>query len=487
MRIIQPLSKFLVIVLTLLSFSSFQVHAIIESQTYTSSEMFKIFQTFGFYEGGSVDLNITATASYNLYFFLCSSEQLNDGTKTLDKPAQLCTENKLENLNCEFHANFTQSLSVRTIVNRSETFHFLLVNCDNQQITFTLRYILLNPGQQHLSTGYIPLPTLYIALAVSWSVLLSMWLLNWGLYRMANSIKLHRFLTLIPVSKIVLSIVDYVVWYHLSVYGSLDVTQSIIQLVAVLCFKGAFFCTLILIAKGWCVIRSELIPMERKALIFTMVAFLIAQIFETLQWGYYYFVEQFFNVITFIAVLRMIFASVAYNTRALKIQLRFVHDAQIDPRPTPLYEKYVMLKTFQSSMVAYVIMYVLIHLIQIFFLAKYVWIEYMLLEILDVFLICIIGWVFRLRDFRAYLEVSGNSATESEESEEVDGDFEVEAASQTPGSPPVIIVIQNPTDDTPDNHFTNPSMVMATVVGKDGEKAIKMEEMSLLKDKDEDD
>jgi len=255
-------------------------------------------------------------------------------------------------------------------------------------------------------------------------------------------------------------------------------------------FSGSIFCTLILIAKGWCVIRSELLPIERKTLTLTMIAFLIAQIFETLQWGYYYFVEQFFYVITFIAVLRMIFASVAHNTRALKIQLRFVHDALMDPRSTPLYEKFTMLKTFQSSMVAYVIVYVLIHLIQIFFLAKYVWIEYMLLEILDAFLIGTIGWVFRLRDFRAYLELSSNSATESEESEDRqhgdNRDFEVDPTNQTPGSPPVIIVIQNPTDDTPDNHFTNPSMVMATVVGKDGTNSLKMEEQSILNEKDDD-
>ena len=48
----------------------------------------------------------------------------------------------------------------------------------------------------------------------------------------------------------------------------------------------------------------------------------------------------------YIVVLRMMFSSLSYNTRALRTQLLYIRDVntQIDPHQTPVFEKYNMLK-----------------------------------------------------------------------------------------------------------------------------------------------
>ena len=52
---------------------------------------------------------------------------------------------------------------------------------------------------------------------------------------------------------------------------------------ALLLWKGTFFTTLILISKGWCVIRSELAVMEKRAIAVTIVAYLLAMLLNEIS------------------------------------------------------------------------------------------------------------------------------------------------------------------------------------------------------------
>eukprot|EP00479_Gromia_sphaerica_P012871 TRINITY_DN6954_c0_g1_i1.p1 TRINITY_DN6954_c0_g1~~TRINITY_DN6954_c0_g1_i1.p1 ORF type:complete len:119 (-),score=16.87 TRINITY_DN6954_c0_g1_i1:498-854(-) len=115
-----------------------------------------------------------------------------------------------------------------------------------------------------------------MVVSILWSVLLVMWCYNWWRYRKFN-VKLQRFMTVVPVTQIVSSVVLLHYWRAKSATGLEPTLFYWLFFVTVGVARGAFYVTLIYIAKGWSVTRAELTRSELRY-IWSMVFFWWLQI-----------------------------------------------------------------------------------------------------------------------------------------------------------------------------------------------------------------
>jgi hypothetical protein len=61
-----------------------------------------------------------------------------------------------------------QTLTVSATALERSKYWFSLTNCDEQDVEGTQSYAIVNPGGEHLGTGYYPLPGVYATLVIAW-------------------------------------------------------------------------------------------------------------------------------------------------------------------------------------------------------------------------------------------------------------------------------------------------------------------------------
>ena len=148
-------------------------------------------------------------------------------------------------------------------VGTGEYLTFVLLSCGAATVRGKASYTILNPGGVHLGTDIAPLPTVFLALLAGWSVVLVLWVYNLCKFRNHN-VLLQRALTFVPVAKWVYVLLNTIYYQTGANTGDLPSSIFLFSLIVYILYKGAFFSTLLLIAKGWLISRPVLDESEKR-------------------------------------------------------------------------------------------------------------------------------------------------------------------------------------------------------------------------------
>ncbi len=241
---------------------------------------------FGFEEGGSYTLSFEITAAGEFDDLADYTGQSENSTLADTLLAAACTDTELQKLSlaapskgrgehaltppcnlevCARVERFEEPTLVfaEPSVATGEYLTFVLLSCGGTAVRGKASYTILNPGGAHLGTDIAPLPVVYLALLVGWSVVVVLWLYNLCKFRNHN-VLLQRALTFVPVVKWAYVLLNTVYYQSGATTGELPSSIFLFSLVVYILYKGAFFSTLLLIAKGWLISRPVLDESEKR-------------------------------------------------------------------------------------------------------------------------------------------------------------------------------------------------------------------------------
>jgi len=310
-------------------------------------------------------------------------------------------------------SNIPNTLSLLETINETNQYYFLLDNCAGVPVSIILSYTFLNPGGEQLSLGLIPLPKLYIAFIVLWSIVSIVWCFNWLYYRQQN-VKLHKFISVIPFTSIMRSAFSFVLFRTFSVYGYLSYTLFVLFVVALVVWHFTFYATLMLIAKGWCTVNDKL-PTTTYLLIFMIAA----------AEGLVFFVEYFYVAVLLLSfVIDIVIFVIVFRSTAQSVdQLKRINSTtevantnetgtQTDHQVHIRERKILMLRYFLWLTLAYIFLSFVVGAIFkliVDFTTIYNWLNFLYYEILDIIFFICVAIAFRLRSHNLYFLLSDDA------------------------------------------------------------------------------
>ncbi len=114
----------------------------------------------------------------------------------------------------------------------------------------------MNRNGQQLSIGSEPLPDLYAVLTATWAALFVAWLLVWVIYR-RGVVPVHTLLLVVSFMKLLVVIVALSYWKVCETSGQCLEQLKYLQSFLFAVSETAFFCSLLLISKGWKITRER--------------------------------------------------------------------------------------------------------------------------------------------------------------------------------------------------------------------------------------
>jgi len=211
-------------------------------------------------------------------------------------------------------------------------YFFLMLNCDNTA-SVTVDFALINPEQEHLSTGDIEYKALYCALIVSWTLIFGFWISTWVFNKFIKqkTYPLHYFFLITGFCCLVLAVIQEIYWFKYSDSGYSPISLRIFN-----AFLGGISTTLflvlfLLIGKGYTYINLKLTIRD----ILDLVIFSVLRF--VLSW-----MKEFFGksvtiaicvTILYIFALFVIHNDFRKNQKKIK---RLLASLQSPPQPTQL-------------------------------------------------------------------------------------------------------------------------------------------------------
>jgi len=409
------------------------------------------FAHFGFYKHGTIDLTLKVDPpdAEDVYLLIGNSEAYYTLIHVYSRFSSGSCQTILDTSNFKWKPrieNGTLHLSHKeTVVDSDSLLYFLVAHCGGGRVKIELDYTFLNPHNEHLSSEYAWLPTVYAGLLILWASALSVWFFNW-LWFSRFRLYLHMAISIFPIVK--LAWVAYNVFYYktMSSVGSENMWTTYFVVFYALMFSSQtyLFLLLMLISKGWYIIRTQLYDPEKKTIAVTALA-LSASIlaYHLLDDGYYLIAL----IVMYVVCIKFIFANLATTLGALQSQYSvLVSESAVDPDNNPVNSKFKLLQNFQGICVAFVFLNGMTVVVIIFLLENMPWVETMIKETLELLLFVGIGYLFRLRNFQVHSprDASDESSEDFTFTEtEMRNIFAVDK-SKANSSLPAVFIVQNP-------------------------------------------
>jgi len=270
-----------------------------------------------------------------------------------------------------------------------------ILMCGQGATKLQMEYTLMNPDGEHLGTGYMPLPATYQTFAVFWSLIFVAQTYYNLVVHHRSMTALHRLLLGLPIVKILHEVVGMFRWKVVSSYGFLPGWVELMSSATISLNEAATYFLLVLIARGWLVTRRALPINEAQST--ATVAILLFVLNLTYRYYQLNNMTFFALAIMYMVALAIILSSTARNIRELKIQIMILRQADIDPTDTPAHTKEGMYRSFQFYVFTFVCTRIFLEMVMLF-LHEYPWIGHVFIELLDLLLCVIVGWIFRLRE-----------------------------------------------------------------------------------------
>jgi hypothetical protein len=170
--------------------------------------------------------------------------------------------------------------------------------------------------------------------------------------------------------------------------------------------ETAFFCALLLVAKGWRITRTGLPPSEIRTISVALVLLLSTLLFFSFYSEGYYFLSL---MIMYFFMLPKIFTSITRNTRALQTQLLVMRYATAEAATEPLIAKMRMFKTLRTAVILYLGSILMVSSMRIIMLWYLLWVNYCVSELIALVMVSVVAFLLRPREngafsTRAFLE-----------------------------------------------------------------------------------
>jgi hypothetical protein len=304
-------------------------------------------------------------------------------------------------------------------VMKGDVYRPLIVACRTEVSHYTVLLEFKNGGSlldARRIPSFIVMPLELLVLVV----MLGSWIVNQCVFRKGN-MALHNFITVTMVCAALTVLLNYLVLWSDSVRDSATIL-NLLQRLMMMIFEITLYSTMILAAKGWCIVLAHLSAADVTEIVLYCSVLFVFRALGT-QIGHVVFVIVMFALTS--TVLLILWMSLISGVRAVDkrilAHMMIIYKAGIDPYSTPIYFKHLVY-TF------------LVHVYIIFFSGSVVimsldlagslnaWIKDMLLWILNAGVMCSIGFLFRARkvDCCSYMKLEGGTEICLETLEEFD-------------------------------------------------------------------
>jgi len=285
-------------------------------------------------------------------------------------------------------------------VQQDATVHLAIITCMQDPaapVAYQVDYVLMNPNGEHLGTGYMPLPTMYMAYLLGWLALGTLQAANGLCHRMIIS-PLHKLMFMVPFLKLAHVALGVLYWQQQSDTGTQAPVLLVLLIVGQVGAKTAMFALLLLMAKGWLITRAELTFDEQQALLAGMGTLV------TLFAAYHLIAALRFIVMvaTYMTVMALVASSIASSVRVLRHHVLTLQMHQVDVTAAPLLLKNQLFRVFQVNMFMYVTAKVIFRMMMVFF-PNMPWLAYFLDELTETALWAMVCYNFRLRLPNAFI------------------------------------------------------------------------------------
>jgi len=359
------------------------------------------FEQFGFAKGGFLSLKVQAfPPQSNVSLYICTDKEF-DLLSSYDPNEQSFCNNPGY---CEYNGDYR--VEVNYNVRTKNKYHLVLIQCGiREPVKMQVEYVLLNPGNQQLPLGEIPLPNLYILVTVIWIILVSLCGIIW-MRNKEHIVMLHMLLCTVGVLKLAVVVVALAYWHTYESSGhdiaQLKYLQSFIYALS----ETAFFCSLLLISKGWRITRSTLPPSEIRTISVALVLLLSTLLFFSFYNDGYYFLSL---MIMYFFMLPKIFTSITRNTRALHTHMLLARYANVELNTDPILAKIKMFKTLRTAVILYLGSILIISSMKIIMWWFLVWVTFCVSECVTICMVVAVCILTRPRENgvfspRAYFE-----------------------------------------------------------------------------------
>eukprot|EP00026_Physarum_polycephalum_P003808 Phypoly_transcript_03824.p1 GENE.Phypoly_transcript_03824~~Phypoly_transcript_03824.p1 ORF type:complete len:766 (+),score=217.76 Phypoly_transcript_03824:263-2299(+) len=295
---------------------------------------------------------------------------------------------------CDYSAYYRTLVDYR--VKAKDRYHLVIVQCggDKPILKADVQYTLLNPGGQQLPLGEIPLPDLYIVITCIWALLVGLFGFVWMKNRQ-YIVMLHGLLSAVGVLKLAVVIVALCYWHTFKSTGRDIVQLKYLQSFIYALSETAFFCSLLLISKGWRITRSNLPPSEIRTISVALVLLLSTLLFFSFYNDGYYFLSL---MIMYFFMLPKIFTSITRNTRALHTHMLLARYANIELNTEPVLAKIKMFKALRTAVILYLGSILIISSMKIIMWWFVVWVTFCVSELVTIVMVVAVCYLTRPRE-----------------------------------------------------------------------------------------
>jgi hypothetical protein len=352
--------------------------------TFRASDGFVLFSSFGFDAGGSYNATFTDFDSNIEYCFaLVPSAEARSAGPSID---------------CEsypyFHIVGNGTDFVDGEVDVPGVYHPYVGIDSAQTMSFTIDSCFWNPGSRLDSRwgGIIPAK---VAIVLVHFTLVICWLVNWG-FHFSVQIWIHYFLTAVFTATLLYESTTAFKFSYDRAHEDDSYVYIISGIFGILA-EGLFFGTIVLIAKGWCIVRDSL-PLRDilRAMVYPFIVILVTWVMDLVENAVLFGVLLIVAIVAVVLLIRELLLSTKDAFLYIVAHLLAIADEGINARSTPIWQKYMLYRRFQFAMLAAAIELLLYLIIDIA-----VTLEFLAGEITwDVIVLTVLGmlaFIFRLR------------------------------------------------------------------------------------------
>ncbi|KAJ3431069.1 lung seven transmembrane receptor [Anaeramoeba flamelloides] len=390
-------SHFILIVLFFL-FS----HAAIEHYQIKTDVTLTTFDKFGFNKGGVMNLTIKYEPknSKSLSINFCTPEEVNKEQTTFADKA--CKEHKWP---CEWYKELEKGeYEINKVFKEEKFYYFILLHCESETIEYDIDSIFKNPGS-YLSNSYFLIPKFTLLTLGFYITVLCLWIVNWVRY--CSSIKLHKFLTALLISKILHLVVIYFYWTALSQSGKVPTYLLVLYFIVEFFTFYFLLAGVMYVSYGWSVILFQLTVKQNVYInVISIVLSVLIVIFNVQESLRIYNLSNIFLAINFVLFLYI-------YTRETMNRLNFTIRTIPADDNVMLLKKFLLMK-FQRSVMSFICFSVLWFCIGSFVLGdQHYQYGYLIFKTIVFLFFCSLLYIFRLR--KEYEKIDQEFESEDEE------------------------------------------------------------------------
>jgi hypothetical protein len=368
-----------------------------KSQRFLIENNILVLSDFGFEKGATYEMAIEKLEKIDhISFFLVSAPEMKLLPKNIINASHVCANESIISIK-DLKAS-GGSPPLKGNITTSGVYTPIIADCSSllksQKLNFQISLKFKNPTT-YLDIRQVKSLTIMPILICVSTILLVFWIINWIKHK-SLTIRLHYFMSATFFLSYIMYIFNYILLVRLNKCDD-DGGLKFISIVLVLLSRAILFSTLLLAAKGWCIIKDTVKFSEiALSLGYTFVFMALRLVVEFVYLGEFAIYVLLIAIVFIGLFIKEMTTSI--NTASLHVlaHLLVIQNEGIIPESTPIYLKHQMYQQFQYIVVIGCIMVVVKTSVEATVNTPE-WVNNALDQITEMILLTCLGIIFRLR------------------------------------------------------------------------------------------